>query len=44
MLVYNNELTRQDSSGVDIAGEWLKTLIVAKDLRGRGSWHRGDKE
>ena len=32
MFIYADKFTRQDSSCVDIRGEWLKALIVSKDL------------
>ena len=32
MLVYADEFTREDSSSVNVGGEWLKALVVAQNL------------
>ena len=41
MLVDADELSTQDSSGVQVGGDGLEGLGVAQDLRGAGSWTSG---
>ena len=44
VLVYTDELSCQDSSGVDVGSVWLKSLIIAENLTGTCSWHWSNQE
>ena len=41
ILVCEDELPRHGASAINIAGEWLETLIESEDLRGGCGGHRG---
>ena len=44
VFVDTDELSCQDSSGVDVGSVWLKSLIIAENLTGACSWHRSNQK
>ena len=44
VLVQHNELARKGAANIEVGGEGLKTLVVAKNLGGRSGWHGGEQE
>jgi hypothetical protein len=42
MLVNADELTTEDTSGINVGSEGFERLVVTKNLRGRGSGHGGN--